>query len=163
MTSRSQATQAGFTLIELIVVIVILGILAATALPKLSNLSADAQRAKLKAAYAALNAEVALIHGKVMANSSSYDAANESVTVEGVVVGLTSGTSYPAATTALANAAGLTSADYSLTVNSASHFMVISPKGVADPSKCRIVYNEALDVVIGPAPADAVLTDADCS
>ncbi|MEO5372026.1 MAG: prepilin-type N-terminal cleavage/methylation domain-containing protein [Magnetococcus sp. DMHC-1] len=41
-------TQAGFTMIELIMVIVILGILAAVAVPKFTNLSSDARAAAVK-------------------------------------------------------------------------------------------------------------------
>lgn len=41
-------TQAGFTMIELIMVIVILGILAAVAVPKFTNLSSDARSAAVK-------------------------------------------------------------------------------------------------------------------
>ena len=49
MTIRqTRKSQAGFTMIELIVVIVILGILAATALPKFIDMNSDAKAAALK-------------------------------------------------------------------------------------------------------------------
>lgn len=47
-TQTPSRTQAGFTIIELIVVIVILGILAATALPKFIDLGGDAKLAAAK-------------------------------------------------------------------------------------------------------------------
>ena len=45
---KTRKSQAGFTMIELIVVIVILGILAATALPKFIDMNSDAKAAALK-------------------------------------------------------------------------------------------------------------------
>ncbi|MBF0190852.1 MAG: type II secretion system protein [Magnetococcales bacterium] len=56
---RNQIRQAGFTLIELIMVIVILGILAAVAVPKFTDLSAEAEKAAADGVYAAAQSATA--------------------------------------------------------------------------------------------------------
>ena len=153
----SKSAQGGFTLIELIVVIVILGILAATALPKFASLSGEARLASLNAAKGSLSATSAMTHGKFLVAPAT--AANPNIMVEGTAVRMNLTSGYPstanlAQATALATAAGLSSADYRVYAAGsganqptvvAGQFAVVpnSIVGTATAAKCFVLYTSS--------------------
>ena len=72
--------QTGFTLIELIMVIVILGVLAAVAIPKFTNLSADANAAAVQSVAGALAAGAATNYAIRSAKSTNGVAVSSCAT-----------------------------------------------------------------------------------
>ncbi|GAB0057149.1 hypothetical protein SIID45300_01472 [Candidatus Magnetaquicoccaceae bacterium FCR-1] len=67
---QTRIRQAGFTLIELIMVIVILGILAAVAVPKFTDLSAEAEAAAANGVLSAINSATATNFAAVKAGKA---------------------------------------------------------------------------------------------
>lgn len=77
-------SNAGFTLIELVIAIIVLAILAAVALPRFINIKGDAETANIQGVEAALNSALSLVTARI-----EIDDAQASVEFSGDTIALT--------------------------------------------------------------------------
>jgi MSHA pilin protein MshA len=151
-------SQAGFTLIELIVVILILGILGAVALPRFINAQQDARIAKAQGLYGSIRSAAALAKARCELDLAravgTCTSAGGTATMDGAAVTMVN--RYPAATAAgIQTAAQIDAANDGVTIVAGPPFL-IQINGATTPATCQISYTAA--AAVGAAPTITLAT-----
>jgi len=157
LTQRRMNTQAGFTLIELVVVIVILGILAVTAAPKFIDLQGDARKAVREGVVASVQSALSLGHAKALVGGET--GATGEILVSGQYVSTVFG--YPS-TIAVSSKDGTSGNGYNIIellniqggdVTVPANTAVANPLTITIATDCTVTLTNAVAVNTTPTVA----------
>ena len=125
-STKYAGSDAGFTLIELVVVITILGILAAFAVPKFLSLDSQARIAAVQGLGGSVRSAAALAHSLFLANGGA------AVTMDGTAITMNNG--YPDLNTIINTLVDSSGFAYDNTTGT------FTKTGSSNPATCSVTY-----------------------